>query len=61
MDKNSSISLASRIKYLTAKHRALDIQIKDSWNSYVKDSIIKKLKFEKAKLKQEIDKIENKR
>ena len=41
MDKNSSISLTSRIKYLTAKHRALDIQIKDSWNSYVKDSIIK--------------------
>ena len=32
-----------KLKYLTAKHRALDIKISNSWNSYVTDSILKKL------------------
>ena len=49
-----------KLKYLTAKHRALDIKISNSWNSYVTDSIIKKLKYEKIKIKAKIESIKSK-
>lgn len=48
------------LEYLTAKHRVLDIKISDSWNSYVTDSILRKLKFKKAKIKAKIDSIKKK-
>lgn len=49
------------LEYLTAKHRALEIKISDSWNSYVTDSIQRKLKFKKAKIKAKIDSIKQKK
>ena len=49
------------LEYLTAKHRVLDMKISNSWNSYVTDSILRKLKFKKAKIVAKIDSIKKKR
>ena len=51
MNKNTGEDPECSLEYLTAKHRALDIKISDSWNSYVTDSILRKLIIEKAKIK----------
>ena len=42
------------LNILSAKHRALDMQINELWSSYVSDSFLKRLKYEKAKLKLQI-------
>lgn len=60
MGLNSSDDSECTLEYLTAKHRALDIKISDSWNSYVTDSILKKLKYEKSKIKAKIELIKSK-
>ena len=39
------------LKVLKAKHRALEIEIKELWNLHVSTSLMKKLKYEKAKNK----------
>tara|TARA_Y100001970_G_C14249899_1_gene871050 strand:+ start:4131 stop:4316 length:186 start_codon:yes stop_codon:yes gene_type:complete len=49
------------LEYLTAKHRVLDMKISNSWNSYVTDSILRKLKFKKAKIVAKIDSIKKKK
>ena len=54
MSSSSKDDPEANLKYLTAKHRALDIKVSDSWNTYVTDSILKKVKFEKAKIKAEM-------
>jgi hypothetical protein len=54
LSRSSRDNREASLKYLTAKHRALDIKVSDSWNTYVTDSILKKLKFEKAKIKAEM-------
>jgi|TARA_B100001971_G_scaffold103894_1_gene95659 hypothetical protein len=46
---------------LYAKHRVLDMQIDELWNSYVSETILKKLKYKKAKLKLKIESLKNKK
>ena len=60
MNKNPGEDPECNLEYLTAKHRALDIKISDSWNSYVTDSILRKLTIEKAKIKAKIESIKTK-
>ena len=60
MNKNAGEDPECSLEYLTAKHRALDIKISDSWNSYVTDSILRKLKIEKAQIKAKIESIKTK-
>tara|TARA_B100001996_G_scaffold350042_1_gene309154 strand:+ start:831 stop:1016 length:186 start_codon:yes stop_codon:yes gene_type:complete len=49
------------LEYLTAKHRVLDIKISNSWNSYVTDSILRKLKLKRAKIGAKINSIKKKK
>ena len=60
MNKSTGEDPECSLEYLTAKHRALDIKISDSWNSYVTDSILRKLKIEKAQIKAKIESIKTK-
>jgi|TARA_B100000959_G_scaffold203545_1_gene213192 hypothetical protein len=46
---------------LYAKHRVLDMQIDELWKSYVSETILKKLKYKKAKLKLKIESLKNKK
>ena len=49
------------LSILSAKHRALDMQIDELRSSYVSDSFLKRLKYEKAKLKLQIEIIKDKK
>jgi len=51
----SNASLKSHIKHLEEKHHALDKAIKEEYNHYAQDEVIKKHKIEKLKLKTEIE------
>lgn len=48
-------SLKNHIKHLEEKHHALDKAIKDEYNHYAQDEVVKKHKIEKLKLKTEIE------
>ena len=50
-----SEALKNHIKHLEEKHHALDKAIKDEYNHYAQDEVIKKRKIEKLKLKTEIE------
>ncbi|MBT3475822.1 hypothetical protein HN460_02645 [bacterium] len=60
MSKSPEEDSECNLEYLTAKHRALDIKISDSWNSYVTDSILRKLKIERGKIRAKIESIKTK-
>ena len=40
---------------LKAIHRALEIEIKELWNLHVSSSLMKKLKYEKAKIRLKLE------
>jgi hypothetical protein len=48
-------SMKNHIKHLEEKHHALDKAIKDEFNHYAQDEVVKKHKIEKLKLKTEIE------
>lgn len=48
-------SLKSHIKHLEEKHHALDKAIKEEFNHYAQDEVVRKHKVEKLKLKTEIE------
>jgi hypothetical protein len=50
-----SEALKNHIKHLEEKHHALDKAIKDEYNHYAQDEVIRKHKIEKLKLKTEIE------
>lgn len=50
-----SEALKNHIKHLEEKHHALDKAIKDEYNHYAQDEVVKKHKIEKLKLKTEIE------
>ena len=49
-----SEALKNHIKHLEEKHHTLDKAIKDEYNHYAQDEVVKKHKIEKLKLKTEI-------
>ena len=48
------------LKVLKAKHRALEIEIKELWNLHVSTSLIKKLKYEKTKIRLKLELLKKK-
>lgn len=51
----NDVSLKNHIKHLEEKHSILDKTIKEEFNHYALDEIVKKHKIEKLKLKTEIE------
>ena len=51
MEEPLAKSIKDELNTLSAKHRVLDMHIDELWKSYVSDSMLKKLKYKKAKLK----------
>lgn len=52
-------SLKNHQKVLIERHRALDKQVKESYNRYISDEDLKAQKLEKLRLKHEIENIQN--
>ena len=59
MEEPLAKSIKDELNTLSAKHRVLDMHIDELWKSYVSDSMLKKLKYKKAKLKLKIETIKN--
>jgi|TARA_R100000541_G_scaffold3206_3_gene10491 uncharacterized protein YdcH (DUF465 family) len=49
--------IEDKIQHLVAKHRNLDIKIKEKYSQYLSDELMKKMKQEKLQLKDEIVKL----
>jgi hypothetical protein len=59
--KNTIDNSKDELNALHAKHRVLDMQIDELWKSYASETILKKLKYKKAKLKLKMESIKNKK
>lgn len=54
---SSVISLKNHLKVLEERHRELDKLIEEEFNHYDDDALVRQHKFDKLKLKQEIEQL----
>lgn len=52
-------SLSNHLKVLEARHRELDKAINEEYDHYDSDEVIKKHKFQKLKIKQDIEQLKH--
>ena len=53
------MSKESKLESLIIKHKTLDKDIKRGYSNYINDEHLKKMKYEKLNIKQQIEKLKN--